>query len=150
MMESVRTSTLTVKSVPVRAFSGRPPSEGGLNRGSRHVPVHAESGSILAFGKSFLVANERSIRRSRSVNRRFPARLPKYFVATEKCEMHARVAGRLNVRALLAGPIFIMADRKKYFVICQQVAVDDPYRLRWCRKHCSHSPPTSESWDTLR
>src|SRR5437764_4216227 len=31
---------LTVKIVPVNAFSGRPPSAGGLNRGSRHVPVH--------------------------------------------------------------------------------------------------------------
>ena len=46
-IESVRVS-LTVKIVPVRAFSGRPPSEGGLKRGSRHVPVHAGSGSIFA------------------------------------------------------------------------------------------------------
>ena len=39
---------LTVKIVPVRPFSGLPPSAGGLNRGSRHVPVQAELGSILA------------------------------------------------------------------------------------------------------
>ena len=31
--------------VPVKAFSGRPPFEGGLNRGSRHVPVHSVEGS---------------------------------------------------------------------------------------------------------
>src|SRR5688572_25271269 len=42
-------NALTVKSCPVRAFSGRPPSAGGLNRGSRHVPVHAGLGSIFAF-----------------------------------------------------------------------------------------------------
>ncbi len=41
--------SLTVKIVPVKAFSGRPPSAGGLKRGSRHVPVHTLGrGSILA------------------------------------------------------------------------------------------------------
>ena len=40
--------SLTMNSVPVRAFSGRPPSAGGLKRGSRQVPVHAGSGSIFA------------------------------------------------------------------------------------------------------
>src|SRR3954469_26043503 len=40
-----------VKMVPVSAFSGRPPSAGGLKRGSRHVPVHIDppAGSILSF-----------------------------------------------------------------------------------------------------
>src|SRR6266540_3186456 len=32
---------LTMKKFPVTAFSGRPPSAGGLKRGSRQVPVHA-------------------------------------------------------------------------------------------------------------
>ena len=41
-------SPLTVKIVPVSAFSGRPPSEGGEKRGSRQVPVHSGEGSILA------------------------------------------------------------------------------------------------------
>ena len=40
---------LTVKIVPVNPFSGRPPSAGGLKRGSRHVPVHSLLGSIFAF-----------------------------------------------------------------------------------------------------
>ena len=40
---------LTMKSVPVSAFSGRPPSAGGLKRGSRQVPVHVGVGSIFAF-----------------------------------------------------------------------------------------------------
>ena len=48
-MESRRdVPPLTMKSVPVSAFSGRPPSEGGLKRGSRQVPVHSGDGSILA------------------------------------------------------------------------------------------------------
>src|SRR5215471_1242264 len=39
----------TVKIDPLTAFSGRPPSAGGLKRGSRHVPVHTVgSGSIFA------------------------------------------------------------------------------------------------------
>src|SRR3954452_9264132 len=32
---------LTMNSCPVSEFSGRPPSPGGLKRGSRQVPVHA-------------------------------------------------------------------------------------------------------------
>ena len=41
-----RVPALTVKMVPVSAFSGRPPSEGGLNRGSRQVPVHGVSSTF--------------------------------------------------------------------------------------------------------
>src|SRR5262245_41165402 len=40
---------ITVKSWPLTAVSGRPPYAGVLNLGSRHVPVHAAVGSILAF-----------------------------------------------------------------------------------------------------
>lgn len=39
---------LTMNRVPVRAFSGRPPSDGGEKRASRQVPVHCGLGSILA------------------------------------------------------------------------------------------------------
>ena len=41
---------LTLKIVPVMPFSGRPPSAGGLNRGSRQVPVQVggSAGSITA------------------------------------------------------------------------------------------------------
>ena len=43
---------LIMNSVPVKLFSGRPPSLGGLNVGSRQVPVHVggSSGSICASG----------------------------------------------------------------------------------------------------
>ena len=40
--------SLTMKSVPVSPFSGRPPSDGRLKRGSRQVPVHSGDGSIFA------------------------------------------------------------------------------------------------------
>ena len=40
----------------------------------------------------------------------------------EKREMHTRVASRLDVGALRARPIFIMADGEKYFVIGQKIA----------------------------
>src|SRR6516164_8309362 len=42
---------LTMNIVPLSAFSGRPPSEGGLNLGSRQVPVHMGVGSIFALAE---------------------------------------------------------------------------------------------------
>src|ERR1700730_9247600 len=49
VMESLR-GELTQGRVPLSAFSGRPPSAGGLNRGSRHMPVQVggSAGSIAA------------------------------------------------------------------------------------------------------
>src|SRR5437868_2104574 len=46
---SVRVA-LTMKILPLSAFSGRPPSAGGLNRRSRQVPVHVggSAGSMTA------------------------------------------------------------------------------------------------------
>ena len=76
-------------------------------------------GINFGVGKGFLIADERPIRRSRSVYRRFPTSFPKNVVAAEKCKMNARVASGLNVAALGARPVFVMADRKKYFVVCQ-------------------------------
>jgi len=47
MMVSARKAS-TWNMVPVSAFSGLPPSEGGLKLGSRHVPVYWLEGAILA------------------------------------------------------------------------------------------------------
>src|SRR2546430_14061825 len=52
VMESLRTS-LTRKLVPLKAFSGRPPSAGGLDGEFRHMPVQM-GGSP---GSMALVAN---------------------------------------------------------------------------------------------
>ena len=50
VMESLRTS-FTRKLVPLNAFSGRPPSAGGLKRESRHMPVQmgGSAGSMTLF-----------------------------------------------------------------------------------------------------
>src|SRR5262245_9460228 len=48
VMEVIGPGALTVKIVPLSAFSGRPPSAGGLNRGARQVPVQSADGSIFA------------------------------------------------------------------------------------------------------
>jgi hypothetical protein len=47
-VRGANTQQLAAYSVPVNAFSGRPPSAGGLNRVSRHVPVHVggSAGSV--------------------------------------------------------------------------------------------------------
>ena len=49
---------LTMKMVPVSAFSGRPPSAGGLNRGSRQVPVQTRPRIDLGVGVRFLVGDQ--------------------------------------------------------------------------------------------
>ena len=41
-------SLMAPKICPISGSSGRPPSDGGLNRGSRQVPVHSGDGSSLA------------------------------------------------------------------------------------------------------
>src|SRR3954470_10915898 len=53
---------LTVKIVPVRAFSGRPPSAGGLKRGSRQVPVHTLGPAGSVFALSCVSLYETSVR----------------------------------------------------------------------------------------
>ncbi len=71
---------------------------------------------------SLLVANESSIRRSRSINAVFPAGFPKHFIAAEKGQVDSSIAGGFHVGALRAGPIFIVADRHEEFVVGNQVA----------------------------
>ena len=87
-----RVPELTVNIVPVSAFSGRPPSR-RLNRASRHVPVQRRSRVDLRARVRLLVGDERPV----AV---LPARLPEHLVAAEEREVHARVAGRLDVGAL--------------------------------------------------
>ena len=60
VMRSRRAAQLTMNSVPVSAFSGRPPSAGGLKRGSRQVPVQTGDGIDLRVGVRLLVARRAS------------------------------------------------------------------------------------------
>ena len=112
---------LTLKIVPVSAFSGRPPSAGGLNRGSRQVPVQTGRRVDLRVGVRLLVRDERAV----AV---LPARLPEDLVAAEERQVHAGVARRLDVRALGTRPVLVVAYRQEGPVLAdlgaEAVAVD--------------------------
>ena len=117
-----RVPELTVKIVPVRAFSGRPPSAGGLN--ARVAPgAGPDPGSRvdLRVRVRLLVGDERAVRI-------LPAGLPEDLVAAEERQMHARIARRLDIGALGAGPVLVMADREEGPVLsdfgAEPVAVD--------------------------
>ena len=100
--------------VPVSAFSGRPPS--GLNdRGSRHDPVHSPVGIDLLAVVRLLIGDQGAVVV-------LPARLPEDLVAAEEGEVHARVARRLDVRALRARPVLVVADGKEDPVVADQSA----------------------------
>ena len=93
---------LTSKSCPVNAFCGRPPSAGGLKRGSIHVPVHV-GGVLRVHGGvvvRLLVADQRPVGRVRGVDVWLPIASSRTLVAAEERQVHARVAGCLDVRAL--------------------------------------------------
>ena len=62
--------------------------------------------------------------------------------------MHTRVAGRLNICSLCAGPVFIVAHGKEYFVIGQTFAVAIRIDSGGVGNIVAILPPTSESWDT--
>ena len=84
----------TVKMVPVSAFSGRPPSVGGLKRGSRQVPVQRRGRIDVGVRVRLLVRDQRAVRGGGAVDARLPARLPEHFVAAEEREVQAVVARR--------------------------------------------------------
>ena len=93
----------------------------GLKRGSRHVPVHTGVGSIFASCVRLLVGDQRAV----AV---LPAGLPEHLVAAEEGEVHAGIAGRLDVRALGARPVLVVADGQEGLVLAdlgaEPVAVD--------------------------
>src|SRR5207244_2103119 len=51
-----------------------------------------------------------------------PAGLPEDLVAAEEGQVHAGVAGGLDVGALLAGPVLVVADREEGLVVAQLAA----------------------------
>ena len=95
---------LTMNNWPVSAFCGFPPSAGGLNRGSRQVPVQV-GGSCRIDRRvvvRLLVGDQRPVRRVRAVDAGLQPRLPEHLVAAEEREVDAGVAGRL-ARSRAAG-----------------------------------------------
>ena len=108
---------LTMKSVPVSAFSGLPPSAGGLKRGSRHVPVQVGGRVDLGVGVRLLVADQRPVRRARAVDARSPSGSSRRSRCREEREVHAGVARRLDVGALLVRPVLVVADGHEDLVV---------------------------------
>ncbi len=64
-----------------------------------------------------LVGHQRPVGGVRSVDARFPPGLPEDLVPAEEREVHPGVASGLDVRALLAGPVLVVASRKEDLVV---------------------------------
>jgi hypothetical protein len=112
----------TVKIEPLSAFSGFGPF--GIDR-ARVAPCagpHVRQRIDLGVGVRFLVGDERAIRRVRRIGARFPANLPEHVVAAEEREVHAGVARRFDVGALRSGPVLVVPDRQKHFVVLDERA----------------------------
>ena len=118
----------TMNMVPLSAFSGRPPSDGGLNRGSRQVPVQVGRRIGLGVVGGLLVADEGAVRRVGAVDGRLPPGLPEDLVAGEERQVHPGVAGRLDVGPLGARPVLVVADRQERLVVQQQATRSDRCR----------------------
>ena len=73
----------------------------------------------LGVGVRLLVGDERAIRRAAAVDAGLPARLPEHLVAAEEREVHAGGTCVLDVRALRARPVFVVADGHEYLVLEQ-------------------------------
>ena len=117
--------------MPVSAFAGRPPSAGGLKRGSSQVPVHTVGQRIdLRVRVRFLVADERAVRRAAARDARLPPRLPEDFVAAEEREVNAGGARGFDIGALPAGPVFVVTDRQERLVFEQFGVRAGPCRRR--------------------
>ena len=64
-----------------------------------------------------LVGHQRPVRGVRAVDARLPPGLPEHLVPAEEREVHPGVAGGLDVRALLAGPVLVVAGRHEDLVL---------------------------------
>ena len=111
---------LTMKSCPVSAFCGRPPSAGGLNRGSCQVPVQV-GGSCGSTGRvvvRLLVGHQRAVRRVRCrrcsapsrvfQNTSLPLKNARFTPASRAASTFARCCAR---------PVLVVADRHEDLVV---------------------------------
>src|SRR6266851_2672584 len=74
-------------------------------------------------GRCFLVSDKGAVGRRGAIDAALPACLPKCLVAAEEGQADTRSAGSLNVGALVAGPILVVADRHEDLVVLDQRAV---------------------------
>ncbi len=90
---------LTMKRVPVRAFSGLPPSAGGLK--CWITPCSSPCWRILRIDfcqcERLFVGDQSSIGRVCPVDAVLPSRLPKHLVATKKSQVYSHIASSLNI-----------------------------------------------------
>ena len=70
----------------------------------------------------FLVADQRAVRRSRSVDAVLPTDFPEHLVAAEEREVATRIPRRFDIGALHVRPILIMTYRQEQLVVGNQVA----------------------------
>src|SRR5215510_1097821 len=66
---------------------------------------------------SFLITHQSPELGSRSVDAVLPASLPEHYVATEKRQVDAGVAGGFHVGPLVSRPVFVVAHREKHPVL---------------------------------
>ena len=64
-----------------------------------------------------LVGHQRPVRGVRSVDARRKPGLPEHLIPGEEGHVHARIEGGLDVRALLPGPVLVVAGRKEDLVL---------------------------------
>lgn len=82
----------------------------------------AGSARIRARAPGLLVTDHGAIGLAAAVDAAFPAHLPVALVAAPEGEVHTRIAGRLDIGALLGRPVFVMTDREIGIMVQQQAA----------------------------
>ncbi len=99
---------------------------------------------------SLLVADERPVVGVRAVDARLVPRLPVDFVPAPEEQVDAGVARRLDIRALVPRPVFVMADRQIGLVPSRRSGRGGRCRRRRCRRRRSRSSRASRWPRTLR
>src|SRR5581483_2297254 len=91
------------------------------------APGAGPGGRVLGvddlIGESLLVSDEGAVRSARAVDAGLPAGLPEELVAAEEGEMDAGIAGGLNVGALRAGPVLVVAHGEEDLMVLDQRAL---------------------------
>ena len=107
-----------MKIVPASAFSGRPASNAAPS-GSRHVPVHAGSGSI--FVPAWVSLYETSVRPAVDVPSMLGSQrvFQKIWLPLKKARFTPASARRLDVRALVCRPVLVVSNRHEHVVLLE-------------------------------
>ena len=85
------------------------------------VVIVLRAGVGIGDRERLLVADERAVGRAVGAVGDIPAGLPVDFVAAPEEQVHAGIAGFLDIRALVARPVFVVADRDERLVVLEVV-----------------------------